>query len=164
MSLTAEQRETAMLVASGIVRDESRPELAVMLARSLIASGSLSPAVLELAGLSVDPRRVTMADAAPLIRAIFDEFDVELPSLTEASWITARQVAREILAGTTEPLRGAVRLWRLAGDCEGASELWQMLELVDEFDEGRETRERTVVKVMVQASWIIEAADRRLNG
>lgn len=129
ISLTTEQRRDAMRVASGIVLDEPRPEQAVALARSMVASGSVSAVVLELAGMSIDPKRTRMADIGPLILSVFLEFGVPLPSRLEAGWIIVEAIAEEILAGSIAPVVGANHLWSYAEICGNPEELWEMLEI-----------------------------------
>jgi hypothetical protein len=111
--------------------DVPHAEGAVMLARSFIATGYLSETALELARLPDDPKRVPMNDVVPLVRQMFDDFGLALPSTEEACWIVAAFVAEQVLDGRIRPIDGASTLWSLARDCDYPGELVEMLQLLE---------------------------------
>ena len=149
-----------MRVASGLVLDRPRPEQAVTLARSLVETGSVSPAVLELAGLSADPRRVNMAEVGPLFLAVLDEFGMALPSQVEAAWFAVKLLAEDILSGAIDPVIGANRFWFLSRLCDDSPELWELLGIVDDYEGGGTTRVAAAAEILANAPFVIAAADR----
>jgi hypothetical protein len=104
-----------------------------------------------------------MADVTPLVLIIFDEFDVTLPSQSEAAWIKVRTLAEDILSGGVDPLGGAHMFWFLYTDCDQPPELGELLGILDYWESGTgPTRAKTAADILACAPAVVAAADRHL--
>jgi hypothetical protein len=140
--------------------DLDHAENAVMLGRSFVAAGQVSGPVLELAGLPNDPKRVTMREVRPLVREIFDAYDLALPFRMESCWIVARFIADQMLAGLTAPLSGARQLWALGLECGQPVQLMRMDGLLDRWEETVPGPQRDAVELaMLRQATEVLAAD-----
>lgn len=89
------------------------PERAHVEATALLEAGIDSPALVELAGAVT---ATNSADLDPIVRRAFNELRLPPMSESEARWVVAFEVARQIAASEVEPLEGACQLWVLATD------------------------------------------------
>ena len=111
-----ELRLPLLRLGAEIVLGEMKPDAAVALASSLIANGVQSDAVLELATLPSDPKRLSAFDVEPLARRMLTELGATIPSTSDAGWIMARFIAEAMISGAIEPPKGARYD---SGDCGG---------------------------------------------
>lgn len=89
------------------------PDTVHVAATQLLEAGLDSPALVELAGAT---KLATRSDLDPLVRRALAELGRSPMSDSEARWVLAFEVARQITANEVEPLAGATRLWTLATD------------------------------------------------
>ncbi|MBY8852792.1 hypothetical protein K7G98_33020, partial [Saccharothrix sp. MB29] len=100
-NLPDELRERVLRLNADLLTDLLSPDEAVWLACDLLVAGVETPALLELAGES--PTRLTFADAAPLVRQTLAELGAEPLDASQAPWVIARDVARQMIAGVCCP-------------------------------------------------------------
>jgi hypothetical protein len=139
------------------------PGEAVWLACELIVAGVETPALLELAGKS--PTRLTLAEAVPQVRQILAELGVEHIDRSQAPWVIARDVARQMIAGSLVPEHGARSLWGLRSSCDNAEEIGLMLQPLEAWDETLPTfRDDEAIRAEMRelAEGVVRAANARL--
>jgi len=88
--MTLEQAEALFVI--GRLPGEDLPGLAT----GLLESGTDSPAMRELAGLS----RPTLRDAGVVFERMIRELDRTLPTKEDAAWLLAKSLASSVLEGT----------------------------------------------------------------
>ncbi len=142
-----------------------RPVDAVAVAADLVATGIEEPAVVKLAIQSTDPNALRDDD----IRALFDDccaaLGLDVPSISEAGWQRARDIATTIIAGIVPPGEGAARLWPLWEECGGVpgSDPLDMLQLFEEWEGSvGDARRRAEERIVASARSVIADADRAL--
>lgn len=139
------------------------PDAAIRLACDLLVAGGNSPALVELAGES--PTRLRIADAGPLVRQMLVELGVEPVDRGQAPWVVARDVARQMVAGTLPVEDGARTLWGLWYSCDTAEEIRLMLEPLDDWDDTPPAhRDDGAIRATMRylARGIVRAAEARL--
>jgi len=161
--LPDELRERLQRLNADLLTDRLRPEYAVWLACDLLMAGVESPAVMELAGES--PTRLSSAHAVPLVRQALSELGIGSIDSLQASWVIARDVARQMIAGGLLPEDGAASLWGLWWACENAEELARMLEPLEAWEETSPSdRDDEAIRAEMRrlAPAVIRAADAHL--
>lgn len=156
-------RERVLRLNADLVVDLFRPDEAVWLACDLLVAGVETPTLLELAGES--PTRLTSADAVPLVRQVLVELGVEPIDASQAPWIIARDIARQMIAGSLLPEDGARSLWRLWWSCDTAQEIGLMLQPLEAWDETLPAhRDDETIRAEMRdlAEGIVHAANSRL--
>lgn len=131
-NLPDELRERVLRLNADLLVDLLRPDEAVWLACDLLVAGVETPMLLELAGES--PTRLTLADAVPLVRQTLTELGVEPIDTSQAPWVVARDIARQMIAGGLPPEDGARSLWGLWWSCDTVTEIGLMIQPLDAWD------------------------------
>jgi hypothetical protein len=107
-------------------------------AADLLESGYDSPSLRRLAG---ETGIHNSADAEPLVAKMFHELGIPYPSSERMSkLITSRQIAREVIAGLSDPWRAASALGSIWRWEPAISELEDIDSILDEIDWSREHR------------------------
>ncbi|MDQ2587915.1 hypothetical protein CKY47_28785 [Saccharothrix yanglingensis] len=162
-NLPDELRERVSRLNADLLTDLLSPDEAVWLACDLLVAGVETPALLELAGES--PTRLTLADAAPLVRQTLAELGAEPIDASQAPWVIARDVARQMIAGGLLPEDGARSLWGLWWSCDNAEEIGLMLQPLEAWDETLpEHRDDDALRAEMRelAEGVVRAADAHL--
>jgi hypothetical protein len=115
-----------------LLLDVLRPGAAVWLACDLLLAGVETPAVLEVAE---SPTQLTAAEAMPLVGQMLAELGVEPVDTSQAPWVVARDVARQMIARDLLPEDGARELWGLWWSCDNAEEIGLMLQPLEAWDD-----------------------------
>jgi hypothetical protein len=163
--LPDELRERLQRVNADLMLEDLRPDEAVWLACDLLVAGIETPAVLELAG--EPPNRLVRADAVPLVRQMLAELGVEPVDTSQAPWVVARDVARQMIAGGLTPEDGASVLWGLWRSCDTAEEIGAILHPLDDWCETLPAvRDDDAIRAEMReiARRIVRAAEARLRG
>ncbi len=142
-----------------------RPVDAVAVAADLVAAGVVMPAVVALAIQPTDPSMLREEE----IRSLFDECCVvvglPVPSMSEAGWRRARDLATAIINGVVSPGEGASWLWPLWEQCGvvPGSDPLDMLQLFEEWEASvGEARQRAEERIIASARSVVVDADRAL--
>ncbi|MDU0293554.1 hypothetical protein [Saccharothrix longispora] len=162
-NLPDELRERVLRLNADLLTDLLSPDEAVWLACDLLVAGVETPALLELAGES--PTRLTFADAAPLVRQTLAELGAEPLDASQAPWVIARDVARQMIAGGLLPEDGARSLWGLWWSCDNAEEIGLMLQPLEAWDETLpEHRDDDAIRAEMRelAEGVVHAANAHL--
>jgi hypothetical protein len=162
-NLPGELRERLTRLNAELLLDLLRPGEAVWLACDLLVAGVETPTLLELAGES--PTRLTLAETVPLVRKMLAELGVEPIDTSQAPWVVARNVARQMIAGDLPPEDGARSLWDLWWTCDNAEEIGLMLQPLEAWDEtlpAQRNDEAIRAEMTELARGVIRAADARL--
>jgi hypothetical protein len=112
----------------GLLRSDEVPAGAT----ALLAAGDESPALIELAGLTLPDHW----DVAPLVQRAFEEAGLATISDNVARWRLVYQTAREIIDRRVTPLAGATTLWHLASDLGLPEEISYFVYLAADYGEG----------------------------
>lgn len=131
-NLPDELRERVLRLNAELLTGLVRPGDAVWLACELLAAGVDSPTLAELAGES--PTRLTSSDAVPLVRQTLAELGIVPIAASQAPWVVARDIARQMIAGELLPEHGARSLWGLWWRCDNAAEIGSMIEPLEIWD------------------------------
>jgi hypothetical protein len=156
-------REKVQRLSADLITGLLLPENTVWLACDLLMAGVETPAVVELAGES--PTQLTLGDAVPLVRQVLAELGVEPVDTTQAAWVVARGVARQMITGDLPPEDGAATLWGLWWACDTALEIGRMLEPLEAWqDTLPKDRDDEAIRAEMRrlAPAVIRAADVRL--
>jgi hypothetical protein len=103
------------------------------LACDLLVAGVETPALAELAGES--PTRLRFPDAVALVPQALIELGIVPIDASQAPWVVARDIAREMIAGHLLPEDGARSLWGLWWSCDNAPEIGLMLQPLDAWND-----------------------------
>ena len=137
----------------GLLRTDELPSLAT----ELLAVGTETPALIELAGLTAPDRW----QVAPLVECVFHESGLRPISDDAARWRLVYAIARDIVEKRVVPLDGAAKLWSLATDLGLPEEISYFVYLAADYGEGPEDLE-------TERAWfdakIIETAVEVLRG
>lgn len=132
-NLPDELRERVLRLNADLLTGLLRPDESVRLACDLLVAGVETPTLAELAGES--PTRLRVADAVPLVRQTLTELGVVPIDPSQAPWVVARDIARQMIAGTLLPEDGARSLWGLWWSCDNAREIGLMLQPLDAWND-----------------------------
>lgn len=124
--LPDELRERVLRLNAALLTDLLRPDEAVWLACDLLVAGVETPTLTELAG--EPPTRLRLPDAMPLVRQALTELGVAPIDASQAPWVVARDIARQMIAGNLRPEDGARSLWDLWWSCDKAEEIGLMFQ------------------------------------
>jgi hypothetical protein len=162
--LPVELRERLCRLNADVILDLLQPGEAVWLACDLLVAGFETPALIELAGES--PTSLTRADGEPLVRQMLTELGIEPVNTTQANWLVARDIARQMIAGTLPAEVGARMLWwDLWWSCDNADEIGRMLEPLEAWDETLpQQRDDQAIRAEMRqlAHDVVRAADARI--
>ncbi|PXX56535.1 hypothetical protein DFR70_11987 [Nocardia tenerifensis] len=162
-NLPDELRERVLRLKAELLLDLLRTDAAVWLACDLLVAGVDTPALLELAGES--PTGLLLADATPLVRQVLTELEVEPIDESQAAWVVARDIARQMIAGELRPEDGAHSLWGLWSSCDGAAAISVLLEPLEAWDETPPAdRDDEAIRAWMRelAHGVVDAAHQRL--
>jgi hypothetical protein len=95
--------------------------------------------------------RPTLREAAELFERALRETGQVLPSEEAAKRLVVAAVLRDIVAGATEPYRGAVELWCLWGELGHPDDLAVFVSLEDDYAEHPERRPRLEQEIIAAA-------------
>ena len=132
-NLPDELRERVLRLNADLLTDLLRSDEAVWLACDLLVAGVETPTVVELAG--EPPTRLRFPDAVLLVRQVLTELGVVPIDPSQAPWVVARDIAREMIAGHLLPEDGARSLWGLWWSCDNAQEIGLMLQPLDAWND-----------------------------
>ena len=133
----------------GLLGGEDIPGVALR----MLELGLDSQAVRELAALD----RPTLRDAAELFERALRETGQVVPAQEAAKRLVAAAVLRDIVAGTVEPYRGAVELWRLWTDLGYPDDLTVFVSLEDDYADHPEWRPRLEQEIIEAARQLTAA-------
>jgi hypothetical protein len=132
-NLPDELRDRVLRLNADLLTDLVRPGEAVWLACDLLVAGVETPTLAELAGES--PTRLTLSDAVPLVRQTLAELGVVPIDASQAPWVVARDIARQMIAGNLLPEDGTRSLWGLWWSCDTVKEIGLMLQPLEAWEE-----------------------------
>ena len=130
--------EDLKLAASKCALGLLRPDDLVQVGVQALKHGFDSPSLRILAGLNASE----VEEARRMFDRALSELDLEVPSKRDAVVNLAREIAKEILAGTTEAYYGAKRIWDLTlhASSEELPELDSFVYAASEWDDRPEDR------------------------
>lgn len=163
VDLPDELRERLQCLNADLLINQVAPDSAVRAACDLLMAGVETPSVLELAGES--PTHLRLPDAVALLRRVLTELGVGWVDPTQAPWVVARDVARQMIAGGLLPEDGASALWSLWWDCDNVEEIGLMLEPLEHWQEAlpKDREDETIrARMRLLALDVIRVADARL--
>ncbi|MBD2894938.1 hypothetical protein amrb99_38690 [Actinomadura sp. RB99] len=105
----------------------------VRIACDLLVAGIETPSVIALACES--PTRLTLREGRPLVRRLLSDLALDPMNIHRAGWITARDIALQIEAGTLKAEDGGHFLLGLWHPCREPDEMRPLLGTLDAWEE-----------------------------
>jgi hypothetical protein len=164
-ALPDELRERVLRLNADVVRDDLRPGDAVWLACDLLVAGIDSSAIVDLAG--EPPTRLELSEALPMVHRMLADLGIEPVDTSQAPWIVARGVARQLITGDLPAVTGASELWSLWESCDHPEELGRMLQPLEDWETTPvmfRDDEAIRARILQLAPAVVGAADAYLAG
>lgn len=130
-------------MATGSLTSEALPEIAT----DALVCGLDSPSLRMLAGQPPTDVR----DSTDLFRAALDELGIDLPDAETAHWALVRQTLSGVVAGLTNPGRGASELWPAYQHVRDSGDLRIFIGLDSQLEDHPEDRAEIESQITAEA-------------